>query len=128
MANDTDSHVAPAVLTTEAVDIAIRFGLIVLLGYWSWEVIAPFLTILLWSAILAVALYPLFERLARWLGRPKLAAVLVTLLCALIVVAPVAWLGLGLISGVKFLANGIRRRISIPPHALSMGPGFASGR
>jgi predicted PurR-regulated permease PerM len=105
MANDTDSHVAPALLTTEAVDIAIRFGLIVLLGYWSWEVIAPFLTILLWSAILAVALYPLFERLAHWLGRPKLAAILVTLLCALVVVAPVAWLGLGLISGVKFLAK-----------------------
>lgn len=92
-------------ITAENIDVAIRFGLLALLAYWSWEVIAPFLTILLWSAILAVALYPLFDRLKAWLKRPKLSAALVTLLCLLVVVAPVAWLGLGMISGIKFLAK-----------------------
>jgi predicted PurR-regulated permease PerM len=95
----------PAALTTDAVDVVIRFGLLALLGYWSWGVIAPFLTIGLWSAILAVALYPLFDRLSQWLRRRWLAAALVTLLCLLIVVAPVTWLGLGMISGIKFMAK-----------------------
>lgn len=91
--------------TAENVDIAIRLGLLALLAYWSWEVVAPFLTILLWSAILAVALHPLFDRLQGVLNRPKLSAALVTLICVLLVLAPVAWLGVGMISGMKFLAN-----------------------
>lgn len=115
----------PAALTTEAVDAAIRFGLLALLGYWSWGVIAPFLTIGLWSAILAVALYPLFDRLSLWLGRRWLAAALVTLLCLLIVVAPVTWLGLGMISGVKFMAKELDAglpSISVPSEAVKDWP------
>jgi predicted PurR-regulated permease PerM len=105
MVIDNDKNHGPAALSTENVDVAIRFGLLGLLGYWSWGVIAPFLTIALWSAILAVALYPLFDRLSGWLGRRWLAAALVTLLCLLIVVAPVTWLGFGMISGVKWVAK-----------------------
>ena len=56
-----------------SVDLAIRLGFLALVGYWSFRVIAPFATILLWSAILAVALYPLFEWLRRRV-RPGLAA------------------------------------------------------
>ncbi len=107
MAVDKHRNPRPAALTTETVDLAIRFGLLALLGYWSWGIIAPFLTIVLWSAILAVALYPLFDRLSQWLGRRWLAAALVTLLSLLVVVAPVTWLGFGMISGVKFMANEI---------------------
>ena len=102
------------------IDIAIRFGLLALLAYWSWEVVAPFLTILLWSAILAVALYPLFDRLKGVLNRPKLSAALVTLLCVLLVLAPVAWLGVGMISGVKYSGKRIRSRTAIPcPYLLN---------
>ena len=81
------------------VDLAIRLGLLGLLGYWSFTLIAPFLTIALWSAILTAALYPLFDRLAQHFGR-RLAATLITLLCLLIVVGPVTWLGFGLVGGI----------------------------
>jgi predicted PurR-regulated permease PerM len=88
-----------------AIDLAIRFGFIAVLGYWSFRVIAPFLTIALWSAILAVALYPLFAWLARRMN-PRLAAAVVTLLCLLLVVGPLTWLGLGMIAGVRALVAG----------------------
>ena len=116
-----DSSPGTAALTTEAVDVMIRLGLLGLLGYWSWGIIAPFLTIILWSAILTVALYPLFDRLAGWLGRRRLAAALVTLLCLLVVVVPVAWLGLGMISGVKLMAKEVDAGLpSIPLPASSV--------
>jgi len=86
-------------------DLAIRLGLLGLVGYWSLQVIAPFLTIVLWSAILTVALYPLFDWLAGRLRRRRLAAVLVTLLSLSIVIGPVTWLALGLIGGVGSLAR-----------------------
>jgi predicted PurR-regulated permease PerM len=86
-------------------DLAIRLGLLGLIGYWSLQVIAPFLTIVLWSAILTVALYPLFDWLAGRLRRRRLAAVLVALLSLMVVIGPVTWLAFGLIGGVGALAR-----------------------
>src|SRR5438045_662031 len=96
---------APARATVNAtsIDLVIRVGFLGLIAYWSLKVLAPFLTIILWSGILTVALYPLFDWLARCLGSSKFAAVLVTLLCLTIVVGPLTWLGLGLIGGLGSL-------------------------
>ena len=93
--------------STSTIDLAIRLGFLCLVGYWSLRVIAPFLTILLWSAILTVALYPVFDWLARWFGRPGLAAALVTALCLIIIVGPVAWLGFGLIGAIGSLMKAL---------------------
>ena len=97
-----------------SVDLAIRLGFLALVGYWSFRVIAPFATILLWSAILSVALYPLFEWLRRRV-RPGLAAGLITLLCLIVVVGPVTWLGLGMVSGIGTLVTELNSgHISLP--------------
>jgi predicted PurR-regulated permease PerM len=90
-------------LSATTIDLAIRLGFIGFLGYWSFRIIAPFLTIGLWSVILAVALYPLFDWLAGRLN-PRLAAAVVTLLCLMIVVGPVTLLGFGVVSGTRSLA------------------------
>jgi predicted PurR-regulated permease PerM len=105
MTVDKSETPAPLPLGVTTADLAIRLGLLGLVGYWSFKVIAPFLTIVLWSAILTVALYPLFDWLAGRLRRRRLAAVLVTLLCLMIVIGPVTWLALGLIGGVGSLAR-----------------------
>jgi predicted PurR-regulated permease PerM len=103
------------------VDAAIRIGLLGLLLYWSLKVIGPFLTIALWSAILTVALYPLFDWLAARLGSRRLAATLTTLLCLVIVIGPVTWLGFGLIGSVDFVVRGFDSKIfSIPSPADSV--------
>jgi predicted PurR-regulated permease PerM len=112
------------VLSSATIDFAIRLGFIALLGYWSFRVIAPFLTIGLWSAILAVALYPVFEWLARW-SSPRAAALLVTLLCLTIVVGPLTWLALGMIGGVSSLVKDIdtgQLTFPLPPEAVKGWP------
>src|SRR5215467_6493361 len=94
---------AAARVNISIVDAAIQIGLLALLGYWSLKVIGPFLTVTLWSAILAVALYPLFSWLARPLRSPRLAATLITLLCLIMVIGPVTWLSFSLIEGIEFV-------------------------
>jgi predicted PurR-regulated permease PerM len=97
------------------VDTAIRIGLLGLLVYWSFKVVAPFLTVALWSAILTIELYPLFDWLTRRLGSRRLAATLITLLCLTIVIGPVTWLGFGLIGGVEFAVKALdSQTIAIP--------------
>jgi predicted PurR-regulated permease PerM len=121
MTTSNDEQPGASRFTGATMDLAIRLGFLGLVGYWSFRVIAPFLAILLWSAILTVALYPLFDLLARWLGTPRLAAALVALLCLLVVVGPVTWLGYGLIGGVGSLVSGLETgQLSIPQPAQSV--------
>jgi predicted PurR-regulated permease PerM len=107
---DRDPVVGPL-----TVDAAIRIGLLGLLLYWCLHVVGPFLSIGLWSAILTVALYPLFDWLARRLGSRRLAAALITVLCLMIVVGPVTWLGMGLIGTVEFAVRELDSNVSLIP-------------
>jgi predicted PurR-regulated permease PerM len=111
-------------LSAATVGFAIRLSFIGLLGYWSFRVIAPFLTIALWSAILAVALYPLFDWLAARL-KPRLAAAIVTLFCLLIVVGPVTWLGFGMVHGIRSLVVALDAgpiAVPLPPESVKGWP------
>jgi predicted PurR-regulated permease PerM len=121
MSAEKDEVSAPAPFGSSTIDIAVRIGLLGLLGYLSLKVVGPFLTVALWSAILTVALYPLFDWLARHLGNRRLAATLITLLCLMIVVGPVTWLGFGMIGGVEFVVTRLDSNVfSIPLPAESV--------
>ncbi len=90
----------------DIIQLAVRLGLLALLIYWTFLLIRPFVPILAWSIVLAVALYPVFIRLARIFGgRPKLAATILTVINLGIVIGPAAWIGLGAVDGVKDLAG-----------------------
>lgn len=81
--------------------ILVVFILMVL--YYLLNILRPFFAALTWAAILATALYSLFERIERWTRRPRLASALTCLLITLLVVAPVIVL-LGLLAGESVLA------------------------
>jgi predicted PurR-regulated permease PerM len=71
------------------IEIALRLGLIFLLMLWGFQIISPFINLIAWAAILAVALYPLCQWLAGKLGgSEKRAAVLITLLVIAIIILP----------------------------------------
>jgi predicted PurR-regulated permease PerM len=89
----------------DEIQLAVRLALLALLIYWSFVVIRPFIPILAWSVVLAVALYPLFRWLSGLLGdRPKLAATVLTLINLCIVIGPATWLGLGAVEGLRGFA------------------------
>jgi predicted PurR-regulated permease PerM len=63
--------------------------LLLLVLYYVFEILYPFLHALAWAAILAIASHSLFERLSRRLKRPSLAGVLTCVVITLLVVVPV---------------------------------------
>ena len=110
----------PRILDTSndgLVVLAIRLVCLGLLGYWTLILIRPFLTIMIWSAIIAVALYPIFEWLSRALhGFRVLAAIVITVFSLLVMLGPAAWLGLSLAETVRALSAGIGDgTIAVPP-------------
>jgi hypothetical protein len=91
------------------IDLAIHLGFIGILVSWTFLLVHPFIPIIVWSVVLTVALYPVFDWLAAVLGgRRGLGAALITILGLLVVIGPVTWLGLGLIDGLKTLVESPR--------------------
>lgn len=81
--------------------LLVQILLLALLGAGLW-VMAPFISALLWGAILAFASWPLMRLLTRALGgRETLAASLLTTAWILIVALPLVWLGFNLADHIR---------------------------
>jgi predicted PurR-regulated permease PerM len=81
-------------LSKDLTDVAIRIGLIAVLLVLCVRVFAPFANLILWAFILAVALYPLHQRLAKRLwDRQGLAATLLVVASLLVIGVPTLMLG-----------------------------------
>lgn len=104
-------------LQSAILDLAVQIACLALLAYWTFVLVEPFHTIIIWSVILAVVLYPFFEwTVSRLHLRRALAALLVTILCLLILLGPATWLGLSLIETLRTLAERLGSGdIAVPP-------------
>ena len=81
--------------------LLVQILLLALLGAGLW-VMAPFISALLWGAILAFASWPLMRLLTRVLGgRETLAASLLTTAWILIVALPLVWLGFNMADHIR---------------------------
>jgi predicted PurR-regulated permease PerM len=108
--------------TSSFIEVAIRLGALALLLYWSLLLVSPFISIVIWSAVLSVALYPAFEWISLRLGgRRRLAAALVTILSLLVIVGPASWLALGLVDSIRLIAERLDlANLTIPPPSSSV--------
>lgn len=76
-------------LSRDFTNVVIRIGLLAFLVVMCVRVLAPFLSLVLWALILAVALYPLHQLLARGIrGRQGIAATLLVLAFLLFIGGP----------------------------------------
>ncbi len=73
--------------TSDQVTTVLSYGALLLLGYLVYEITAPFLVPLAWSAVLAIFFYPLHERVEKKL-KPNLAATVSTLAVTFLLIVP----------------------------------------
>ncbi len=75
--------------STQMINTAIKLTAIAMVILWCFNILTPFLLPIIWGAILAVAIYPLFVKLVAKLGnRRKLASVLFSILGITLLVVP----------------------------------------
>lgn len=98
-------------------DVLIRAGLVLALALLCYRVFAPFLTLIAWSLILAVTLYPMHQSLARKLGgKQGLAATLVVLAGVVLIVVPTTLLMSSFGDTVRQLVHDIQNNtLEVPP-------------
>ena len=117
MPEDDNKIAAADAADRTSIVAAIRIGCLALLAYWSWLLLQPFLSIIVWSVIFAVALYPVFDWLAGRLGGYRgLAAAAITIFSLVLIFGPVTWLGISLGDNLRTLyARLSDGSLTIPP-------------
>ncbi len=108
------------------IDLVIRLFILSLLAVWCFILLRPFIAIVLWGVILAIALFPLFLWLkARMGGRAKLAGTILTLLGIAIIIGPVSVMATVFVSNAQDFANSLAAgtlAVPPPPEGISTWP------
>lgn len=99
------------------VEAVIRVGLVLVLVIWCFWLARPFLVVVLWGIILAVAVHPAYRRLRDGMGgRSGAAAALLTLAALLLLIGPLGALTVALIENIGSLAARLTEGgIVVPP-------------
>lgn len=100
----------------------IQIAAVVILVAWCFSIVRPFLSVVLWGVIIAIAAYPLHLSLTKKLaGRARLSATILVLLGLAIIVLP-SWLLVGsAVDGYAYLAEGLGAgTLRVPPPAESV--------
>jgi predicted PurR-regulated permease PerM len=125
----TDHSTSPSSneeFTKNALEAAIRIGLVVLWVGWCFQILRPFVIPIIWGIIIAVAIYPVYGYLRILLkDSPRVSATLVTVGMLVILVWPAVLLGRLLVKNAEMIVNLLRDgafKVPPPPQGLETWP------
>ena len=103
-------------------ELMIQLGVLLVLVLFCFTIIKPFVLIVAWGMIVAIALHPAFLKLNTLLGeRRKTAATLITVLLIGVLVVPAMMLTESLLDGAQSLAAvGTSGELQVPPPSQSV--------
>ena len=109
--NNSDDYV------TRSFEVFIRLGLVLGLAVWCFQIIQPFISVIVWGLIIAVALQPLFDNLHNRFGRSRgLSATIFTLLALALLLTPTIELSSALVSSAQEITHDMRDgSLKVPP-------------
>ena len=110
------------IVTSKAIEVAIRLALVFLIIYLCFAIIKPFFIMVIWGVVIAVAIFPIYNKLSHMLGdRFKLSAALYTLFALSLLVGPAIMIASSLVETSTYLAHGLKEgTLVIPPPAESV--------
>ncbi len=100
------------------IDVYIKIVLLSLLLIWSFYIIRPFVTLIVWAIIVAVALYPFYQKLLKLTkGKKKglVTTVFILILVALITVPSISMTGSIIDSGQQLYQSFEEGSLKVPP-------------
>jgi predicted PurR-regulated permease PerM len=122
MEHGTTPSTSRRINTREVFDLVMQLLVVGLLISFSYRILEPFITPLVWAAILAITLYPLQTRLAGYLGgRRVISAILITLLCLVTLIVPLVLIGSGTVTEIGLLRDTFQKgQLGLPTPAPSV--------
>ena len=95
----------------------LQIGALLVLLFWCFNIVKPFIGIVVWAIIIAVAVYPLHVSLtAKLKGREKTSATIFVLIGLAIILMPTWLLGESTLGGMSHLGQELRAgTLTVPP-------------
>ncbi|MGL2993210.1 AI-2E family transporter [Flavobacterium sp. TSSA_36] len=111
------------------IDIIIRLGMLFLIFFWCFSILKPFILVLIWAIVIAVALYPIYlSSIKLFRGRTKTPVVLITILLLSLIIVPSFLVTESLYEGIRYLTDTYQsgKPIIPPPNEVTANwPSFA---
>lgn len=125
----TQASATKKVTLNQPLETAIQIGLAALLVLGCLIILRPFIPLIMWGIIIAIASYPTFLKFERVLwGKRNLAAILWTLLLLAVLIVPLVLFAQSLVEGAKPLVARLRAgSLVIPPPPASVQGWFLIG-
>ncbi len=99
-----------------AIEIAIKLGLLAIVVYISYLIAKPFISIVVWGIIIAVAIFPLINGLEKYLGSRKKVIIGFTVVIIAALAVPTYMLSDTVIKESQILVHTIKEgKLTIPP-------------
>lgn len=109
-----------------AMEATVRIAAVALLAWICFIIVRPFVALIAWATILAIAVYPGYLRLVKAVrGREMLAAALMVVVGLLFIAAPAVMLSGTVADGVHYASGAFREgelRIPAPPDSIAGWP------
>jgi predicted PurR-regulated permease PerM len=108
--------------SSDVIEISIRLGIIFLLIAWCLYIVSPFLGLIAWGAIIAVAIYPFYQGLNNRVGgNKKLSLTLIAVIALAAVILPSYAMFSSLVDGAASLGEALKTgTLSISPPSESV--------
>jgi len=102
---------------SEAIDLVLRLVFIGLLLTWSFNIVRPFIGLIVWGMIIAVATYPIYQWVAKCLGKRNiLASVIYTVLMLALLLTPSVKLAMNMVDTAQVVNERWEQgELSVPP-------------
>jgi predicted PurR-regulated permease PerM len=129
--SESSPHTADQAFIRNSLAAAIQIGILFLLAAWCLKIISPFLGIVAWAAIIAIAIYPLHLKLSGLLrGKEKWSAAIIVITGLTILLVPTWSLTGSSIDSATKLATGLEEgtlEISPPSDKVADWPLIGKG-
>lgn len=121
-----EKNKAEDMLTGKVIDILLKVGALFLVLLWCFQIIRPFINIVVWAIIIAITLYPLQGMLSKRLGeKPKLASTFIFTAIFLLFLVPIYFLGDSMLEGVQNYSGAFQNnelKLPAPPQRVEEIP------
>jgi predicted PurR-regulated permease PerM len=100
-----------------AVEAVIKIAALALIISWCFMIVYPFVMIVMWALVIAIAVYPIHNWLREKIGgRDKLSITIITLLGLAVLLVPSILLSASLVESAQVLSTGLKEgSLNIPP-------------
>jgi predicted PurR-regulated permease PerM len=113
---DVNNTTEQRYFTKKLIEATIRLVVLTLIIGWCFAILQPFIIIVAWGLILAVAMFPLYEFLKKvFKGKKKLASIVVTLVLLSVIFTPAAFITKSMVTNIGIAKEMIQSDAAIIP-------------